>query len=226
MYNGGKNGSGTYQQIINFIPPHDIYFELFAGSASIYFNKLPAGISILSEVDTRQVAYLKSNIRSSTFVICADSIQFLSCWNPILNLLHASGRNLFMYLDPPYLFSTRSCQKRLYSFELTELQHIVLLDSISHLQFPVMISAYKNDLYDSKLNNWHTHSFSSKCRTGMRTETIYMNYPKPERLHDYSYLGTNFKQRQLIKQSIHNTAFKINSMPVQERNALFQLLGL
>src|SRR4029077_20992344 len=41
-YNGGKNGNGTYQQIINLIPPHKIYIEPFVGSGGIYKRKLLA----------------------------------------------------------------------------------------------------------------------------------------------------------------------------------------
>lgn len=30
-YKGGKAGAGVYQQIINQIPPHDVYIEPFLG---------------------------------------------------------------------------------------------------------------------------------------------------------------------------------------------------
>ncbi|MFV0591542.1 MAG: hypothetical protein ACK5M7_09170 [Draconibacterium sp.] len=49
MYKGSKNGNGTYQTIINQIPPHEVYSEWFAGSAAIYFNKLAANTTILCD---------------------------------------------------------------------------------------------------------------------------------------------------------------------------------
>jgi len=35
IYPGGKNLAGTYQRIINQIPPHSFYCEPFCGSAAI-----------------------------------------------------------------------------------------------------------------------------------------------------------------------------------------------
>lgn len=34
-YFGGKAGSGTYQTIINQIPPHRVYIEPFVGGGAI-----------------------------------------------------------------------------------------------------------------------------------------------------------------------------------------------
>ena len=39
-YPGGKNNSGSYQQIISEIPLCDIYIELFAGSAAVWRNMI------------------------------------------------------------------------------------------------------------------------------------------------------------------------------------------
>ena len=50
-YFGGKAGSGTYQTIINQIPPHRTYIEPFVGGGAIWRNKLPATISLLNDVD-------------------------------------------------------------------------------------------------------------------------------------------------------------------------------
>ena len=41
-YFGGKGASGTYQTIINEIPPHDNYIEPFLGAGNILRRKLPA----------------------------------------------------------------------------------------------------------------------------------------------------------------------------------------
>jgi len=35
-YPGGKNSAGTYQRIINQIPPHNVYIEPFAESAAVF----------------------------------------------------------------------------------------------------------------------------------------------------------------------------------------------
>jgi site-specific DNA-adenine methylase len=43
-YPGGKNSDGTYQFIINHIPPHETYIEGFLGSGAIIrytFSSIP-----------------------------------------------------------------------------------------------------------------------------------------------------------------------------------------
>ena len=49
-YPGGKNGAGVYQQIINLMPPHDVYIEPFLGGAAILRLKRPAGRSIACDL--------------------------------------------------------------------------------------------------------------------------------------------------------------------------------
>lgn len=41
-YLGGKSQAGTYQRIINLIPPHDVYIEPFLGGGAIARLKRPA----------------------------------------------------------------------------------------------------------------------------------------------------------------------------------------
>lgn len=53
-YTGSKNGNGVAQWIINKIPLHTNYYELFAGSASIYFKKRTAKESVLVEKEKSQ----------------------------------------------------------------------------------------------------------------------------------------------------------------------------
>jgi DNA adenine methylase len=63
-YPGGKNGSGTYQRIINLIPPHRVYIETHLGSGAVLRNKKPArrnfgidlNFDILHEVATKVLA--------------------------------------------------------------------------------------------------------------------------------------------------------------------------
>lgn len=38
-YLGAKSGSGVFQAIINLIPPHDTYIELFLGTGAVLSKK-------------------------------------------------------------------------------------------------------------------------------------------------------------------------------------------
>ena len=75
QYNGGKNGNGTYQTIINQIPPHQIYFELFAGSAAVYRFKRPSDISVLCDMDPGQCDVISTFIRSGDILLNCDALS-------------------------------------------------------------------------------------------------------------------------------------------------------
>ncbi len=76
-YPGSKNGSGCYQQIINQLPPHDLYVELFAGSAAVLRKKRPAVGNIAIDADAAAVAALResSEIPAGTTIIHGDVIR-------------------------------------------------------------------------------------------------------------------------------------------------------
>lgn len=129
----------------------------------------------------------------------------------------------FVYVDPPYLMETRKGGK-LYDFEYSEQNHIDLLNVLKSLPCMVMISGYWSSLYASMLQGWNTHSFEAQTRQGPATEWVWFNYPFPEVLHDYSYLGDTFRERERIKKKRDRWISRLLNTPALERNALFQAL--
>lgn len=89
---------------------------------------------------------------------------------------------VFIYLDPPYLLSTRS--KRIYAHEMNEQDHIELLKLIKSHKGPVMISGYESDLYTEHLEGWYVERKISRTTLGKEAvEVIWMNYrPKPDQI--------------------------------------------
>jgi len=57
-YPGGKNKPGVFHQIINLIPPHEVYIELFAGSAAVLRMKRLAPESYAIDIDRDAIAPL------------------------------------------------------------------------------------------------------------------------------------------------------------------------
>jgi hypothetical protein len=51
-----------------------------------------------------------------------------------------------------------------------------------------------------------------------------MNYPTPVALHDYRYLGDNFRERERIKRKANRWVAKLQNMPVLERQALLSAI--
>lgn len=62
--------------------------------------------------------------------------------------------NTLFYLDPPYLHTTRSTTSEYGDQEMTQEQHIKLLDLLLTLKGKVMLSGYPSPLYQEKLHAW------------------------------------------------------------------------
>ncbi len=84
----------------------------------------------------------------------------------------------------------------------------------------VMISGYDSILYKESLKGWYTHNFQAACHHGVATEWLWMNYRFPMILHDYRYLGNNFRERERIKRKSKRWVERLQSMPILERQAL------
>lgn len=99
---------------------------------------------------------------------------------PAAELINAyNNEDTFMYLDPPYVFETRtkSNRGRQYNHEMSDSEHEQLLKTIVSSRAKVMISGYDSDMYNDYLHTWYKRSFNSCCSGGSRRrEVIWMNY--------------------------------------------------
>lgn len=68
----------------------------------------------------------------------------------------------FHYLDPPYLYKTRIAKSQ-YRFEMSERDHEQMIDLILQLCGKVMLSGYRNEMYDRRLADWHRLDFEVKA---------------------------------------------------------------
>jgi len=220
-YAGGKAGAGVYQQIINQIPPHEVYIEPFLGGGAVLLAKKRAACSIAIDVDAAVVAEwsLYSKLASPGLtVICGDAISYLreQRWGPAA----------FVYCDPPYLFDVRSSKRRIYTHEFGDVdQHEKLLSVLKSLPCMVAVSGYWSSLYESMLTGWRSISFNAKTRAGVAREWLWMNYPEPVELHDYSYLGSNFREREKITRQKKRWRARLLRMSRLQRYALLSSIA-
>lgn len=86
------------------------------------------------------------------------------------------GESTFIYIDPPYMKETRK-KKNQYNHEMTDEQHVKLLQIVKESDCKIMISAYENELYNNTLVDWRKEhkSTTAEC-SRRRVETLYMNY--------------------------------------------------
>ena len=96
--------------------------------------------------------------------------------------------DVFMYLDPPYLRSTRR-SGTLYTHEMTEADQRRLLEAITRSKAYIMLSGYDSSLYNEALAGWHKDSIMvTTTSTAAAMEVIWMNYAPP--FEQYSIFET------------------------------------
>jgi DNA adenine methylase len=236
-YPGGKNGAGVFQTIINRMPPHRVYIEPFLGGGAIMRLKKPAQVNIGIDLDTSVLARFSEadgGIVASGDAVRSDEngdgrrreFRFLNCDAlEFLRTYNFTGDEL-VYCDPPYMHETRT-RKDLYNFEMTDEQHIALLRIIRKLKCRVMISGYWTKLYAAALKGWTHATFQSVTRSGrVATEHLWFNFPEPVALHDYRFLGQNFRERERIKRKKSRWVNRLKTMPTLERRALLAALDI
>lgn len=222
MYPGGKNGSGVYQAIINQIPPHRVYIEGCLGSGAILHMKKPAISSIGIDIDGDVLTAFSGDEVPNLQLIHADVITWLATHAGDGNTI---SPNTLIYLDPPYLMQTRRQHRRIYRYEMTRADHVRLLKVIKKLHCMVILSGYWSALYEKKLTGWRVETFHTTNRAGDRTtEYLWMNYPKPVELHDYRYLGANFRERERIGRQKIRWINRLKRMDVLQRYALMEVI--
>ena len=86
--------------------------------------------------------------------------------------------NVLIYADPPYLLSTRGGKQ--YRYEMTEQDHIDLLDALKQHSGSVILSGYPSEMYDRELRGWsEIRRNSYNQNSGQRTEVLWCNFEIP-----------------------------------------------
>ncbi|MHA7872164.1 MAG: DNA adenine methylase [Hyphococcus sp.] len=225
-YPGGKSGAGVYQAIINEMPPHDVYCEPFLGGGGVMLAKRPATRNIGIDLSGAAIARFSDAAEAvpelageALCLIEGDALEYLS-----------SRRFLWrdlVYCDPPYVRRSRRSQRALYDYEMTDADHRRLLRVLRGLPCMVMVSGYRCDLYDRALtqrDGWRRVDFQAMTRRGPATESLWCNFSEPSALHDYRYLGANFRERERIKRKRERWRRKWAALPVLERRAIMSAI--
>ena len=213
-YPGGKGLS--FQKFINLMPPHDVYIETHLGGGSIIRKKRPAKRNIAIELNPDVIRKWNETEQFDFDLIHGDALAYLS--------QYSFKGNELLYCDPPYLRATRRSQKKIYKYDYTVEQHIEFLEFIKSLPCQVMISGYHSDLYESTLSDWHVHTFQTTIRQKNATEWIWMNYKPPVELHDYRYLGSDYRERYRLKEKVKRWTKRLETMPILEQQALMHAM--
>lgn len=243
---GGKSGSGTFQKVINQIPVHRKYFELFGGMLGIFRHKRTAQSNFAIERDESLIRFY---VEHFGFEQITDFTQFLRriefgaignyCFHgSTLDLLNDTRfthlidqEDAFIYADPPYPLSSRKDSRPQYKFELSDADHQELIHSLVIMEnAKVAISTYPNELYNEMIwgygwgDKWRNIEFESQTRHGKAIEQLWMNYPETDHLHDFQYIGDDYRERERITRMQRRWRRKFKDLPIIEQRAMLQNL--
>lgn len=98
---------------------------------------------------------------------------------PALELIRKFNHdNVLIYADPPYLLNTRGGKQ--YRYEMTEQDHVELLDALKQHKGTVILSGYPSELYDRELAGWSMIARKSYNQNAdQRTEVLWCNFEVP-----------------------------------------------
>jgi 16S rRNA G966 N2-methylase RsmD len=245
-YPGNKSSEGVWQTIINNIPPHDVWIEAFAGSAVITRRKRPAQASIVIDSDAAVCAALRTaflprnaklveqfgladmgeqeSILGNVRVIQGEAVKWLQKNRGTFNA------RTCIYCDPPYLDETLAVPGRSYYAEDFghRDQHTALLRELlqaSLVGARVLLSGYASHLYGVLLPRWRRVDYLTATHGGARTESLWCSFAEPDALHDWRFLGRNFRERERIKRKLGRWRARLAAMPVLERRLIAAALA-
>ena len=99
--------------------------------------------------------------------------------------------NVLIYCDPPYVLASRTGMQ--YKYEMTNDDHIELLQVLDNHPGPVLLSGYDSDLYADILGHWYREETDGYCEKGLqRKEVLWLNPVCAEALQ-----GSLFKREEV-----------------------------
>lgn len=218
-YFGGKNT--LFRSIINLIPRHTRFVELFAGSAAVSRNLARNDAeALLVELDVEQVKWLKQQRELAGHrVVGGDAFEVLARYG------RKWGQETVVYVDPPYPIEDRRDARPRYKHELELADHRKLITLIKGLDARVLVSGHPWGIYPEAFSTWKRHEFRTGLRNGLAgVECVWTNYEDPYPLHDYRYYGDNKRVRQDLRRRVERQVELFKSMHPHHRAAVLREL--
>ena len=132
-----------------------------------------------NDVQGREKAYAASDWVNlpDRVVQAAERLRGVQIENrPAVDLIQRfNNKKVLIYCDPPYVLNTRHGKQ--YRCEMTDNDHVTLLDSLLNHKGPVIVSGYENEIYNKMLTGWHKEkavSYSQVC--SKKEEVLWMNF--------------------------------------------------
>ena len=139
-----------------------------------------------SDVQGREAAYAVRhwNEMPELLMLAAQRLKAvqIECRPAVDVIQRFNFENVLIYCDPPYLPETRTGKQ--YRREMTEEDHIELLEILKESKAKVILSGYESDLYNKVLEGWYKSSRYSVTQNAQRNgrEVLWMNFESMEQM--------------------------------------------
>ncbi|MEW8091288.1 MAG: DNA adenine methylase [Candidatus Thiodiazotropha endolucinida] len=149
------------------------------GSAGATKHKTGFRIDSAREYGTAAHLWAKYPKQIAGFVERMQSVVIEN--KPAIDVIANHDRhNTLYFVDPPYLHSTRKMRPGgYYNHEMTDEDHIQLLDALNQVSGMVVLSGYDSEIYNDALSSWTRHTTSARISAGRgtatRTEVVWLN---------------------------------------------------
>lgn len=145
------------------------YFGI--GNSAVYKSGFRRSKSATSSNKAKTWSMLPEQLQEAT-----EKLKFAIIENDeAINIIKKyDNEDVFIYCDPPYVLSTR--KEHLYNYDMTDEQHMELLEVLKNHKGKILLSGYDNDLYNTVLKGWHKETIVTNSERGRRVECLWMNY--------------------------------------------------
>ena len=167
-----------------------------------------------------QVLGVESGDPAATSNRSTSAAELLGAPDPATVDRASRYRDWFVFLDPPYVMSSRSGGP-MYRHEMTDAEHAELLRVVRMLPCKVMLCGYWSEIYAKALHDWRVVEYTSVARSGeKRTEYAWCNYRTPSELHDTRFVGGDKREREKIRRRIKRLSSNLGQLAPHERQAV------
>lgn len=166
----------------------DFYVRMMMGHG---FRTTGEKVGWKNDVQGREFAYAAKNWRETpeNIMEAAERLRGVQIENrPAVEVIRRfNSPKVLIYADPPYVLSTRKMRKQ-YSREMTDDDHLELLDALKKHRGMVLLSGYESSLYEDNLSGWNRVEMKERTQTGAeRTEVLWMNFEPANQMNLWDY---------------------------------------
>lgn len=181
--------AAQYSETDSFKRAVDFYIRMMQGHG---FRTTGEKVGWKNDVQGREAAYAARYWAETpeTIMQAAERLRGVQIENrPAVELIRRFNfPNVLIYADPPYVLATRKGRKQ-YRHEMTDDDHMELLDALKRHTGPVVISGYESDLYNTELRGWNKDETGAVTQAASRwKEIIWMNFEPSSQITIFSGL--------------------------------------